>query len=134
MSEKWVVDERTGCWVWLLYRDPRGYGRLTFRNKQGTMAHRWAWERVNGPIPEGMTVDHLCFNPGCVNPDHLRLLTHSENTRNQRQALKTHCVNGHEFTPENTYLKPGARNGSRTCRTCQREAVRKYQERTRRAA
>lgn len=134
MSAKWTVNEDSGCWDWNMYRDPNGYGRTGRSGDPETMAHRWAYEQSFGPIPDGMTVDHLCFNTACVNPAHLRLLSRSENAKNQRSATKTHCSNGHEFTPENTYIKPGARNGNRTCRNCQRAAVNKYREKKMRAA
>lgn len=129
-SEKWEVDPLTGCWNWLLHRSRDGYGRVAVAGRRKAAAHRVAYEETYGPIPEGMTVDHLCFNPACVNPAHLRLMTHVENVRNQRSAYKTHCKNGHEFTPENTYIRPRVRGGGvRQCRACNSEAVRKYRER-----
>lgn len=76
-----------------------------------------------------MTLDHLCFKPSCVNVQHLAVATLSENAQRQRSAAKTHCKNGHEFTPENTYIRTGFRNGKRTCRTCQRAAVAAYASR-----
>lgn len=115
---------RSSCINWDGYIDKRGYGR-----KGGRLAHRVAFEQRFGPIPDALTVDHMCFNPACVNPDHMRLLTHVENARNQRSALRSHCKNGHEFTPENTYIKPGFRNGNRSCRACQRAAVSRYKSR-----
>nr|WP_275792666.1 HNH endonuclease signature motif containing protein [Prescottella equi] len=95
----------------------------------GKLAHRCAYESFVGPIPDGMTVDHTCFKPACINPDHLRILSLSSNAAAQRSALTTHCIHGHEFTPENTYIKPGFRNGKRQCRICQRAAVARYKER-----
>ena len=133
--KRWEVNKESGCWEWALHLDPRGYGRLTWAGKPGTLAHRWSYEQANGPIPEGMTVDHQCFNPPCVNPEHLRLLTFEENVKNQRSTTKTHCINGHEYTPENTYMRPAKhRGGRRDCRTCIRERVRQYNQKTRRAA
>lgn len=129
MRKRWTVNIETGCWEWALYVNSTGYGRVTF-NRRKTLAHRWAYQQANGPIPEGMTVDHLCFNPRCVNPDHLRLLTADENTRNQRSAFASHCESGHELTPENTYIRPRVkRGGSRQCRACNREAARQYRAR-----
>lgn len=122
------VNKTDGCWNWTARTDIRGYGRASFRGVSGRPAHRVAWELTIGPIAGGLTVDHLCFNPACVNPAHLQLLPHHENAARQRSALKSHCINGHEFTPENTYIKPGFRNGRRSCRACQREAVRRYKE------
>lgn len=122
------------CTVWTGAICPRGYGKRWFRSKW-QLAHRVAWIETKGDIPAGLTVDHLCFNTLCVNPDHLRLLTLSDNSRNQRSATKTHCVNGHEFTPENTYTRPQRyRTGKRDCRACIRDRVAKYQAKQREAA
>lgn len=94
--------------------------------------HRWAWEFANGPIPEGMIIDHLCRNRACYNVEHLRLVTHVENiTAPGSQAIsqifkaRTHCNHGHEFTPENTLLLVNQSN-SRRCKTCARDYQRRY--------
>lgn len=114
-----------GCWEWTRARTPAGYGFLQIRSRSRVPigAHRLSYELHVGPIPEGLTVDHLCFNPPCVRPDHLRLLTNSENAKNQRDAYKTHCKRGHEYTPENTRIKTGG-NGKRDCKTCHRDRER----------
>lgn len=106
------------CILWPGAVDRRGYGKW-----RGSNAHRRFYEANNGPIPQGMTVDHICFNPSCVNPAHLRLMTSLENKRNQRSATKNHCVNGHEYTPENTYRRT---TGGRDCRACIRDRTRRY--------
>lgn len=131
--DAYTVDAK-GCHVSTYTHDRRGYAVVSWLAEKRVFAfgHRAAWTAVHGQIPEGMTLDHLCFNPPCVNVDHLRLATPSENARRQRSAFKTHCKNGHEFTPENTYIKPGLRDGRRTCRACQRAAVAAYT--TRRSA
>ncbi|NED52837.1 HNH endonuclease, partial [Micromonospora aurantiaca] len=69
--------------------------------------------------------DHLCRNRACVNVTHLEIVTNRINilrgeTLQAANAAKTHCIRGHEFTPENTYVK----NGGRDCRTCARERQR----------
>lgn len=111
-----------GCWEWSLWRTPAGYGRAKFSGRTSAVgAHRISYETHVGPIPDGMTVDHLCFNPPCVNPEHLRLLTRSENAKNQRDAHKTHCKWGHELSPENVRRR---RNGRRDCKTCNRDRER----------
>ncbi len=121
---------KTPCVEAETFRDKDGYCR-TRRDGRQKMAHRVAWEDAHGPIPPGMTVDHMCWNPACINPDHLRLLTHRDNSRFQRSALKTHCINGHEYTFENTYLRP---RGGRDCRICICERQRLSVERRKQVA
>ena len=117
------------CVIWHGRKDSRGYGRRSWGSAKGVPAHRVAYIEAFGAVPDGMTVDHLCFNPPCVNPQHLRLLTRSENSQNQRSAAQTHCSNGHEYTPANTYFRTSRCAGRRQCRTCNRDAVRRYKER-----
>jgi HNH endonuclease len=85
-------------------------------------AHRVAYRKAYGEIPEGHLVHHTCGIKLCVNPDHLVALpnarAHSERHR------KTHCKHGHEFTPENTWVD---KHGTRHCRTCRRDAMRRFQ-------
>ena len=71
----------SGCVVWTGATNGKGYGSLTV-NGRTVAAHRYAWERENGPIPDGMEVDHKCFERSCTNPEHLRLATRSQNSRN----------------------------------------------------
>ena len=80
LDRRIVKDDETGCWIWLGYRNRHGYGRVT-RDKRGYFVHRLKFEERHGPIPDGLEPDHLCNNPPCVNPDHLELVTRSENAR-----------------------------------------------------
>lgn len=114
----------TPCVLWAGRIDSDGYGRIG-----RDFAHRRAYESQRGPIPAGMTVDHECFTPACVNVTHMRLVTADENRRRQRSAFATHCINGHEFTPENTYRRSANSTGARSCRACNREAVARYKSR-----
>lgn len=71
------------CWVWTGYIGTKGYGQFHIMlngRKAKRDAHRVSFAIFHGEIPEGMTVDHTCRNTRCVNPAHLRLLTHAENT------------------------------------------------------
>lgn len=113
------------CVVWTGKLNQDGYGQ-----------HRLVWKAVGGPPPGGkgsarMTLDHLCRNRACVNPAHLELVPHRVNvlrgdTPAARKAAQTHCVKGHEFTPENTYRRP---EGERECRACRRDQLLAWKER-----
>lgn len=119
-SQSW---NGTPCWLWLGSDNGHGYGHYSHRGEGRLVtkgSHRIAWELLRGEIPNGYTIDHLCRNHSCVNPDHLEPVPHGVNllrgnTLNATNAAKTHCDHGHEFTPENTYRAP---NGTRHCRAC----------------
>ena len=74
------VDKTPSCWLWTAATNSNGYGRLR-QNGRYWLAHRLSWEMENGPIPDGMVVDHRCHNPCCVNPRHLRVITQAQNTQ-----------------------------------------------------
>ncbi len=119
-----VPDPETGCLLWTGCTG-HGYGLVKIRQRH-LLVHRVAWELARGPIPEGLELDHLCRVPSCANVDHLEPVTRRENTLRgigpaAINARKTHCIHGHEFTPENTYLKHTSRGGvQRQCRACKR--------------
>ena len=115
------------CVIWPRRASPDGYGRITVNGIQ-RVAHRVLWEKERGLLPEGMCLDHLCRNHGCVNLDHLEVVTMKENilrgiAPTAINAKKTHCTNGHELTPDN--LVPD-KDGKRRCRECARIRYAKY--------
>lgn len=132
---KIVVDGE--CWSWVACITKDGYGSFNFDIT--TSAHRFAYFVARGTIPDDRVLDHQCHNrdrscPGgrsclhrrCVNPAHLEPVTGVENTRRSVRTQKTECLNGHPYTPENTYLRPGQGDRQRDCRTCIRDRVRQY--------
>lgn len=130
------VDDR-GCWLWLGHIGSEGYGGIAI-NSVTKSVHRVAYETFVGPIPVGMVLDHLCRVRACFNPDHLEPVTQRTNVMRSPlaptalYAARTHCNNGHEFTPENTFVydRPSPSKGTaRRCRTCQRATVRAYKAR-----
>jgi hypothetical protein len=123
--------DEAGCWVWTRARDKDGYARLYFQGRNWAAAHRVAWELTRGPIPAGLTIDHLCFNRACINPEHLRLLTNYENAINTIRTLRTVCGRGHPMIEENIWRTPGTLR--RRCKLCTRFTERRLRE-SRRAA
>ena len=122
---KVAFSDETECWYWTASFNRDGYGQFKILGSYEG-AHRWAWECCNGPVPEGMELDHLCRNRRCVRPDHLDAVTHRENCRRGSRGLlrspAEQCVRGHEFTPINTRLS----QRERICRSCARERNRAW--------
>jgi hypothetical protein len=115
-------EPNTGCWLWTESDNGRGYGRISFRNKNA-QAHRVFYELFCGPIPDNMELDHKCRVTFCVNPAHLEPVPHKVNVRrgvtgattSARQRSKTHCPKGHAYAGNNLVIRV---DGSRQCRTC----------------
>lgn len=124
----WPYVEKTDtCWLWTGNIAVNGYGKFRHGGSGQYSVHRFAYEHFIGPIPKGLTVDHLCRVRCCVNPAHLEVVTKRENTLRgigpaAINARKTHCLRGHEFTKENTVT----RQGGRLCKICIRIRSRKH--------
>lgn len=118
----WDKIELTGfCWLWRGYVDKHGYGYASWEGKS-PRAHRIVFETLVGTIPQGLQLDHLCRIRNCVNPCHLEPvsckenLSRSHNTQATVNTRKTHCAQGHEYTPENTSQE----KSQRACKTCKK--------------
>ncbi len=96
------------CWEWVGSLNPGGYGNIKIGGKT-ISAHRWVYETLVGPIPEGLDLDHLCRVRHCVNPDHLEPVTRAENLRRGVQgfAMRRQCTNGHDVTTEDSIVIHG---------------------------
>jgi hypothetical protein len=120
----WAKVDRRGameCWPWQGEIAPNGYGRFWLNGKLDE-AHRVAYKVTRGPIPLGLTIDHLCRNRRCVNPMHLEAVSQRENLLRGNgppgtNARKTSCPRGHPYSGSNLYLDS---KGNRQCRICRR--------------
>lgn len=128
---KKVEKLKSGCWEWQGGKTSKGYGQFTYKN--GGRAHRYSYEYFVGKIPKNLTIDHLCKNKTCVNPKHLEAVSMRENVLRSdgisaRNAKKTVCIRGHEFTKENTYLRKLKKVALkvRVCIECKREHHRQW--------
>jgi len=83
------------CWEWIAGKDKDGYGIFKL-NYKVLKAYRYAYELYNGKIPEDLEIDHICENRKCVNPAHLKVVTHQENMSHGKIGdyfrKKTHCI------------------------------------------
>ena len=139
------VERSSGCWLWTGTKAASGGYGIFWENGNQHRAHRLSWLLTNGAIPKGMVVCHKCDNPPCVNPAHLFIGTMKDNVddmmskgrhhstwdvANQERKERTHCRNGHEFTPENTYTTswtPKERpDKHRQCRKCSSARVQRW--------
>jgi len=108
------------CWVWYGSKDRQGYSRIQI-NKRSYIGHRLMYEYYHGDIDPNLTIDHLCRNHACVNPEHLEQVTLRENilrgdTIASHNSRKTHCPFGHEYSGTDN-------RGKRICKICKSKAV-----------
>lgn len=119
-----IADD--GCWRWTGTRTPRGYGQFHWSGRHRP-AHRVAYETLVEPIHEGLVCDHLCRERACVNPAHIEPVTNRENIVRgeagelirKRFASRTHCANGHDYSPGNVIT----RQGRRRCVACEKAMI-----------
>lgn len=135
--------QRSKCWLWTGSLDNKGYARISYRAEDGrrrsVAVHRITFEQSNGPIADGLEIDHLCRRRNCVRPLHLEAVSHIENLRRgigvwggaraskapsnrgknagSFNRSKSRCSKGHPYSGANLYLHP---SGRRQCRACQR--------------
>lgn len=123
------VNKTGHCWIWTA-SPTQCYGQFYVNGRQ-VKAHRWAYELLVGPIPDGLSLDHLCRTPKCVRPDHLEPVSHKTNVLRGAaptalNAIKTHCPQGHPYDEANTYIDARGRRGCRVCRLIsKREGMRR---------
>lgn len=114
------VRKTDGCWLWTAAKMPNGYGEFGVGRGRYKYAHRLAYELSVGGIPDGLDIDHLCRNRGCVNPSHLEAVTRRENLlRGAHPKMiarrEGRCCRGHALPPDT-----GKR---RRCLRCHRERM-----------
>ena len=132
------VETPNGCWQYTGPTDRKGYVRLRRGDRQPgkVFGHRLTWEFFRGPIPDGLSFDHLCENTSCVNPWHGDLVPILVNIRRATRGTavanraKTHCPQGHAYTPDNLV----ASGRGRVCRACRNETNKRYRLRKKAAA
>lgn len=136
-NEKYMPEPNSGCWIWLGYIRPDGYGEIQRgRRGEGTaLAHRISYELFKGEIPAHLETGHLCRVRCCVNPDHLETVPRrisiargdGPRVHKEMYAQMTHCRAGHLYTPLNTYeWKTKKGYTARRCRACNRLRMQQY--------
>ncbi|HWY33590.1 MAG TPA: hypothetical protein VNX68_03020 [Nitrosopumilaceae archaeon] len=121
-----------GCWIWLGYTNPKGYGEIHF-NKRTERVHRLSAHLFLGLDLEDKKqfANHKeCLNKNCWNPEHLYVGTAQDNTNDSKKwgamsNIKTHCKYGHELTNDNITL---GSKGERNCKTCAQKRANDYYE------
>jgi hypothetical protein len=121
----WIESE-TGdaewspCWIWAAARSAKGYGSFRNEEKQTVQAHNYSYATFVGPIDPSLERAHQCFNRTCVNPKHIKQMTHRENVLQSRHPtilayLEKRCVKGHPIEGDNVRVET---NGSLRCKKC----------------
>lgn len=135
------VSKVGGCWRWLGRKNDDGYAILKCKS-----AHRWSYSNFVGNLKTGFEIDHTCNNRDCVNPKHLKQVTHLENVRRaikkgsykiahtligKLHASKTHCKRGHSYSGSNLKIEKYGDVVARRCAKCESIKFKKYQNKMR---
>lgn len=125
------------CWLWKGLTLSSGYGQIAVGSRsdgdyRAWLVHRLAYEWMVGPIPDGLSIDHLCHTRNCVNPAHLEPVTRGENNIRDgtpwranaaiaaKRRKQTHCLRGHPLSGDNLYIPKNGlpTTNKRICKTC----------------
>lgn len=115
----------SGCWLFS-GGNSKGYGYIEYEGELWP-AHRLVFWLCSNEDIESKHIHHVCENPPCINPSHMKALTPSEHIklhyelRTHSKSKRTHCKRGHEYNPLNTYYMP---NGTPSCKECRRRVNR----------
>jgi len=113
------VNKTTHCWIWTGLTNKKGYGRFGVSRDRGmVLSHRFAWELLQGSIPDGMCVLHKCDNPPCVCPEHLFLGTRIDNNKDMEKKGRANYIAWKFMKPEHRA------RGERIAKTMTEESVR----------
>lgn len=128
------ITKTHNCWIPDLKKRKDGYSVFTVKSTNEYLGHRLSYCIFNGPLIEGMVIDHTCRNKSCCNPDHLRQVTQQVNALENNISIlaqnkqKTHCKRGHQFSEENTYREKNSMGRVtiiRRCKICRASEQRK---------
>ena len=127
-SKKFSIVEN-GCWDWIgLPRNKNTTRGVFYYKYKHYSAYKFIYEQIYGSVPDGLTLDHLCGRPVCVNPKHLEAVTQAENVRRYNEKI-THCPRGHEYK---NIPKWAAKRNRKYCNPC--HAIRESERRKRLAS
>jgi hypothetical protein len=132
-SNRYILEPE-GCWLWIEFLNPAGYGQLTIEGKSYGIHRLSLYVYTDFDLSSELIACHkvFCKRKNCFNPEHLYAGTHSNNAidiiliGDNKNAKKTHCPKGHEYTPQNTQIRHryNRTNPTRECRICCRQNLR----------
>jgi hypothetical protein len=129
LLNKIAASDDESCWEWLGTKSAAGYGQMRVAGSR-QYTHRVSYEMFVGPIPEGLSIDHLCRNRACCNPAHLEAVTHAVNVARGERPTRTHCIHGHELSGRNLVI----RAEGRLCRQCGLDSAKRARQRRKAAS